>query len=116
MKRYFKNLLSALLGNNPYEAERDDLAAKLEKAGENVRSLQDQLYATLEQWESAKRLLRQDIELLAKRDKQVTSLQQLVENLRERIADKDAAIKQYIIEVEALRGELQLAQKKEIPF
>lgn len=107
MKRYFKNLLSALLGNNPYEAERDNLAAKLEKAGENVRSLQDQLYATLEQWESAKRLPTQDIELLAKRDKQVTSLQQLVENLRERIADKDAAIKQYVIEVDALRGELE---------
>lgn len=107
MKRYLKNLLSALFGNNPYEAERDDLAAKLEKAGENVRSLQDQLYARLEQWESEKRLLRQDIELLAKRDKQVTSLQQLVENLRERIADKDAAIKQYVIEVDALRGELE---------
>jgi len=116
MKRYLKNLLSALMGNNPYEAERDELAAKLGKAGENVRSLQDQLYAALEQWESVKRLLTQDIELLAKRDSQIASLQQLVENLRERIADKDAAIKQYITEADALKGELQLAQGKELAF
>ena len=26
MKRYLKNLLSALLGNNPYRAERDEIA------------------------------------------------------------------------------------------
>ena len=102
MKRYLKNLLSALLGNNPYEAERDELAAKLEKAGDNVRGLQELCYNMVERWESER--------------KQTASLQQLVENLRERIKDKDAAIAQYIIEADALRGELQLAQKKEIPF
>lgn len=78
MKRYLKNLLSALLGNNPYRAERDDLAVKLEKAGENISRLQDLYYNVLEKWEANK--------------KQVASLQQLVENLRERIADKDAII------------------------
>lgn len=62
MKQYFKNLLAALLGNNPYQAECDELRRQMEKA-----------------------------------DKQVTSLQQLVENLRERIATKDKAIQQYII-------------------
>lgn len=102
MKRYLKNLLSALLGNNPYEAERDDLAAKLEKAGDNVRGLQELYYNMVEQWEAEQ--------------KQITSLQQLVENLRERIRDKEAVIHQYIIEVDTLKGELQLAQKKEIPF
>lgn len=102
MKQYFKIFLSALLGNNPYEAERDDLAAKLEKAGENYRGLQELYYNMVERWEAER--------------KQVASLQQLVENLRERIKDKDAAIAQYIIEADALRGELQLAQKKEIPF
>lgn len=102
MKQYFKNLLSALLGNNPYETERDDLAAKLEQAAENVRGLNELYYNVLEKWEAER--------------KQVASLQQLVENLRERIKDKDAAIAQYIIEADALRGELQLAQKKEIPF
>ena len=102
MKRYLKNLLSVLMGNNPYEAERDDLAAKLEKAGDNVRGLQELYYNMVERWEAER--------------KQMASLQQLVENLRERIKDKDAAINQYKTEMDALRGELQLAQKKEIPF
>ncbi|MBP3212706.1 MAG: hypothetical protein J6M41_09120 [Prevotella sp.] len=80
MKRYLKNLLSALLGSNPYQAERDDLEEKLEKAGENVRGLKELYYNVVEKWGSGKQ--------------QVASLQQLVENLRERINDKDAAIAQ----------------------
>ena len=102
MRRYLKNLLSALLGNNPYEAERDELRRQMEQAGKNVEQLRDMYCAACEKWEQG--------------DKQVASLQQLVENLRERIKDKDAAIDQYIIEVDTLRGEQQLAQKKEIPF
>jgi predicted RNase H-like nuclease (RuvC/YqgF family) len=73
MKRYFKNLLSALLGNNPYEAERDELRRQMER-------LRDMYCAACEKW--------------AQGDKQVASLQQLVENLRERIKDKDAVIEQ----------------------
>lgn len=80
MKRYFKNLLSALLGNNPYEAERDELRRQMEQAAENVERLRDMYCAACEKWEQG--------------DKQVASLQQLVENLRERIADKDAVIDQ----------------------
>ena len=80
MRRYLKNLLSALLGKNPYQAERDDLAEKLEKTGENVRGLNELYYTVLEKWAANKR--------------QLASLQQLVENLRERIADKDAVIDQ----------------------
>jgi len=80
MKRYLKNLALVLLGRNPYEAERDELAAKLEKAAENVERLRDMYCAACEKWEQG--------------DKQVASLQQLVENLRERIKDKDAAIEQ----------------------
>lgn len=80
MRRYLKNILSALLGNNPYEAERDDLAAKLEQAGENYRGLNELYYNVLEKWEAER--------------KQIASLQQLVENLRERIKDKDAVIEQ----------------------
>jgi chromosome segregation ATPase len=80
MRRYFKNLLSALLGNNPYEAELDDLRRQMEQAAENVERLRDIYCAACEKW--------------AQGDKQVASLQQLVENLRERIADKDAVIDQ----------------------
>lgn len=98
MRRYFKNLLSALLGNNPYEAERDELRRQMEQAAENVRGMNELYYTVLEKWAANKR--------------QLASLQQLVENLRERIKDKDDAIAQYIVEVNALKGESQLAQKK----
>ena len=80
MKRYLKNLLSALLGNNPYEAERDELRRQMEQAGDNVRGLNELYYNMVERWEAER--------------KQMASLQQLVENLRERIKDKDAAIEQ----------------------
>jgi peptidoglycan hydrolase CwlO-like protein len=59
MKNYLRNLLSALLGNNPYQTERDELRRQMKQG-----------------------------------NKQVASLQQLVENLRERIKDKDAVIAQ----------------------
>lgn len=101
MRRYLKNLLSALMGNNPYEAERDELCRQMKQTAENVERLRNMYCAACEKWEQS--------------NKQVASLQQLVENLRERIQDKDAAIAQYIIEADALKGELQLTQKKEIP-
>jgi len=102
MKRYLKNLLSALLGNNPYQTEHDELRRQMEQASENVEQLRNMYCAACEKCEQG--------------DKQVASLQQLVENLRERIAIKDTAIEQYIIEVDALRGELQIAQGKELSF
>lgn len=80
MKRYFKNILSALLNKDPYQTERDDMAAKLESAGENVRRLNDLYYRMVERLDTYKR--------------RVASLQQLVENLRDRIVDKDAIIAQ----------------------
>ena len=80
MKQYFKNLLAALLGRNPYETERDELRRQMEKSGENVRCLNELYYTVLEKWAATSR--------------QLASLQQLVENLRERIKDKEAAIEQ----------------------
>jgi chromosome segregation ATPase len=80
MKQYFKNFLSALLGNNPYQTERDELRHQMEQAAENVEQLRNMYCAACEKCEQG--------------DKQVASLQQLVENLRERIADKDAVIAQ----------------------
>ena len=80
MKRYLKNLFAALLGNNPYEAERDELRRQMKQAAENVERLRDMYCAACEKWEQS--------------NKQVASLQQLVENLRDRIADKDAVIEQ----------------------
>lgn len=80
MKNYLRNLLSALLGYNPYQTEHDELRRQMEQASENVEQLRNMYCAACEKWEQG--------------DKQVASLQQLVENLRERIKDKDAVIAQ----------------------
>ena len=57
------------------------------KAAENLSAMQDQMYSALEKWDG-------EAKLLAQSQKQVASLQQLTENLRERIADKDKMIAQ----------------------
>lgn len=82
MKRYFVNVLTALQGRDPYRMELDELKEKLEKAGENVRGLNEMYYSACEKWEAA--------------EKQAKSLQALTENLRERIREKDALIEQLI--------------------
>jgi len=73
MKRYIKNLLIALRGRNPYQEELDGLKEKYEKAGENVRILQNMYYDAAEKaWDAEKR---------------ESALQQLTENLRKRIRE-----------------------------
>lgn len=73
-------MLIALLGRNPYRQELDELKEKYEKAGENVQSLRGMYCDAVERWTEA--------------DKQAKSLQTLVENLRERVREKDAGLEQ----------------------
>lgn len=80
MRRYLKNVVMALAGRNPYQQELDELKEKYEKAGENVQSLRDMYCDAVERWTEA--------------DKQARSLQALVENLRERIREKDAELEE----------------------
>lgn len=101
MKHYIKNLVLAICGRNPFAEEVEDMKEKLEKAGENVRGLQDQLYTALEKWNEAQQLLFESGRMvgerdkwLAEKDRQMASQQQLVENLRERIRDKDAELEE----------------------
>ena len=75
MKRYLKNLIAAIRGCSPYRLELDEKNCQLEKASENVRWLTDRYYETLGRWDDA--------------EKRSESLQKLVENLRERISEKD---------------------------
>lgn len=79
MKQYLRRLWLALTGEDPFACEVSDLREKLERAGENVRSLNEMYYSAVERWAAA--------------EKQAKSLQTLVENLRERNHDKDALIK-----------------------
>ena len=80
MRRYLKNVVMALLGRNPYREELDELKEKYEKTGENVKSLRGMYCDVVERWTEA--------------DKQAKSLQALVENLRERIREKDAGLEE----------------------
>lgn len=76
--QYFKNLLIALFGNNPYQMELDRVREEYEKTAEKVTQLDDLYWAFKEQ--------------LATAEKQVASYQTLVENLRERLKEKDEQI------------------------
>ena len=78
MKHYIKNLWLALMGVNPFEAELAEKTGQYEKTAENLSALQRQYFSALEKWDREK--------------ESAASLQQLVENLRVRIKDKDAEL------------------------
>lgn len=79
--------MKALFGLNPFKEEVDTLKEQLEKSAENMSAMQDQLYSALDKWNEATKNWESALV-------QVKSLQQLTENLRERIADKDKMITQ----------------------
>lgn len=101
MKHYIKNLVLAVCGRNPFADEVADLKEKLEKAGENVSGLNEMYFSACEKWEESQRTLFECRKMvmerdkqLAEKDRQAASQQQLVENLRERIRDKDAELEE----------------------
>ena len=122
MKRYFKNLWMALTGCDPFRDELEEKNSRLEKAAENVQSLQDQLYAALNKWnESAKmaeessKAFEEVSEKLASERQMVHDYEVLIENLRQRINEKDTLmdrmkkdyqqrIEQYTHKIEELQG------------
>lgn len=109
MKQYVKNLVLAICGRNPFAEEVADLKEKLEKAGENVRGLQDQLYAALNRWDGCQYRLEEVSKTLEAAKKSAASQQQLVENLRERIKDKDAELEE---QGRAFRERLEQTRQK----
>lgn len=105
MRRYFKNLLIALLGRNPYQIELDEVKEKYEAAAENVSSLNDMYFNLLEKMDYA--------------EKWIADYQRIIENLRERIKEKEemlsqqdrdyrARIEEYDQKVKKLQKQLQL--------
>ena len=87
MRRYLKNLLMAMLGRNPYQQELDELKEKYEKAGENVQSWQTMYYKAWDNVAAMEAKMKEE-------DKQIVSLQALVENMRERVREKDAELEE----------------------
>lgn len=77
---YFKNLWFALTGNNPYQVELDQVREEYGRTADRVNQLEDFYYKALEKWDES--------------NGHIKDYQALVENLRERVAEKDATISQ----------------------
>ena len=105
MKRYFKNLLIAVCGKNPYQFEIDKVMEEMEKAGENVSILRESFYREQEKAAECEKLLNQYKKLLEKSYKQLASYQTLTENLRERIKEYQKRIEEYNKELDRLQRE-----------
>ena len=137
MKRYLKNLWLALTGTDPYQAELDEMKDKYEKTAMNVDTLRrsgNRLYDLLERKGLDMDRLKQELDACRQRleegEKAASGLQQLVENLRDRIGEKDALIGQmkeehwkseveyekriadYSCQVAKLQGELKVERKR----
>ena len=109
MKRYVRNLIQALLGNNPYRKEFNELSEKYEKAADNVRCLKDLYFASLE----AKIEIESQIKVIQEAtDKQNVTYQTLTENLRKRVFEYQEAIEQERMENNRLRRLLRRKDNK----
>lgn len=80
IKRYFKTLLTAFLGMDPYRQELEQVRSKYEETARDVRALHDLYYICRGREEQA--------------SQQIVGLQKLVELLRDRIKEKDELIEQ----------------------
>lgn len=118
MKRYLKNLWLALTGRNPFRQELEEKTDQLAKAAVNVTSLYDLYYAALEKWnnETTQRIEAEAVnDRLARRigdlEKRIAGMQVLVENLRERVREKDvemdAAGREFHERMNRMKGEYQ---------
>lgn len=104
MKQYFKNLFLALIGCNPFELQLDEMRTYYQKTAERVTEL-DEMYHKLQ-------------EALSKKEKTISDYQNLTENLRSRITEKDVEyermkkhyqerIKQYTEEIDTMKNRQQ---------
>lgn len=75
---YIKNLMTALFGENPYRRELEEIRDHYEKTAERVAQLEDIRFMFEQKMDDT--------------EKQLASYQALVENLRERVREKDELI------------------------
>ena len=95
---YFKNLTLALMGRDPFREELELTREQYEKTAEKVQELNDLYYKAVEKFEGTK--------------KRVNDYETLIENLRQRIADKDCLLAEYNAKSEELQEDLSLALGK----
>ena len=106
IRRYFVTLAAAVIGRNPFIDELEEIRDHYEKTADNVRRIS-------EMYDSCAERMEQDAEM-------IRSLQVLVENLRQRLAEKDALltrtkedyqkrIEAYNAEIDRLKNENKVA-------
>ena len=102
VKRYVKNLLLALLGNNPYQMEMDEARNHLEKAAENLKATQDMCWQAMEMWSDSQ--------------KQLAQMQQLVETLRGHLREKEEQAEQlrreYLDRIDQMKRDYEKRQNE----
>ena len=110
--QYLRIFFSALLGRNPFQEEIDKVKKELESVKEYRRILKLMYQVLLSKWVAEKEQSRKMRRENEKQQQQVKDLQVLVENLRERIREKDEEIKQQGREfrerVERIKSDYQL--------
>ena len=94
IKKYFLTLLCAVLGINPYERELKKLSERHEKIAKQVDLLSQQYNSALDKWDDSMKANSKLMKQLEQKDEEIGKLQNLVENLRARIQEKDAAFQQ----------------------
>lgn len=91
IKHYFYCLWLALIGRNPYTDDSEELRKKI---GE-FEKLKENYCVTLDRWEEANKKVDELSQSNASLKSQVERYCVLVENLRERIRDKERIIDEY---------------------
>lgn len=91
IRRYFRCLLMALIGRNPYIEDNEKLRKKI---GE-FEKLKENYWVALDRWEEASINVSELSQSNAHLTAQVNDLRNLVEKLRERIRDKERIIDEY---------------------
>lgn len=87
MKQYFRNLWTALTGRNPYQLELYGVREEFEQAQAELARLRESVAALGTAHAQMSKTIVEDAKMNG-------SLQQLVENLRGRIGEKDSLIQQ----------------------
>lgn len=94
VKRYFRNLLRALFGMDPYRRELDELNEKYEKTAANVARLSEYAHDLESMTESRGHDIEDLTKKLAESNRMLVGGQQLIENLRRRLAEKQDELEQ----------------------
>jgi vacuolar-type H+-ATPase subunit E/Vma4 len=89
MKYYFKNLLTAICGRNPYRQELDKLKEEVEKAVEKISSLQASYKNELERAAKAEQEIHESNALLEKQNTHLEYYQDLVDEIKKEYQEQE---------------------------